>query len=82
MASPIRVLVVDDSALMRRLVSDMLASDPGIEVVGTARDGDDALAKIPVLSPHVVTLDVEMPGRDGLSTLAEIMQRHPLPVVM
>ncbi len=78
----IRVLVTDDSPFMRKILSDLLSADPRIEVAGTARDGDDALAKIVKLSPDVVTLDVEMPRRDGLATLEEIMRRFPLPVIM
>lgn len=78
----IRVLVADDSSFMRKILSDLLTSDPRIEVAGTARDGEDALAKIVKLSPDVVTLDVEMPRKDGLATLEEIMRRFPLPVIM
>ena len=78
----IRVLVVDDSSFMRKILSDLLSADPGIVVAGTARDGDDALGKIEKLSPDVVTLDIEMPRKDGLATLEEIMRRFPLPVIM
>ena len=78
----IRVLVVDDSALMRQFISDILKSDPRLEVVGTARDGKDALVQIRSLKPHVVTMDVEMPNMDGLKALEEIMKSNPLPVVM
>lgn len=77
-----RVLIVDDSALMRRMLGDILSSDPRIEVVGTARDGVDGLEKIASLAPDVVTLDVEMPRKDGLATLEEIMRTRPMPVVM
>lgn len=80
--SPVRVLVVDDSAFMRFTISKHLNETPGIQVVGTARDGVEALELIPRLKPDVVTLDVEMPRLDGLSTLREIMTRFPLPVVM
>ncbi|MDR1731867.1 MAG: chemotaxis response regulator protein-glutamate methylesterase [Synergistaceae bacterium] len=80
--SKIRVLVVDDSALMRRMLGDILAADPRIEVVGMARDGRDGLAKVKSLSPDVVTLDVEMPNMDGLSMLEELMKEHPMPVIM
>ena len=78
----IRVLVVDDSALMRQFISDILKSDLRIEVVGTARDGKDALAQIKTLKPDVVTMDVEMPNMDGIKALEEIMKTNPLPVVM
>ncbi len=77
-----RVLVVDDSAFMRRLVSDVVSATGEFDVVGTARDGEDALRQIAVLSPDLVTLDVDMPGLDGLSALRRIMAESPLPVVM
>jgi two-component system, chemotaxis family, protein-glutamate methylesterase/glutaminase len=80
--SPVRVLVVDDSAFMRFAVTRYLEADPEIAVVGSARDGLDALTKIPALRPDVVTLDVEMPRLDGLATLKRIMAECPLPVVM
>jgi two-component system chemotaxis response regulator CheB len=79
----IRVLIVDDAVAVRRLVADVLGSDPAIEVVGTAASGRIALAKIPQLKPDLVTLDVEMPEMDGLQTLAAIKRDHPsLPVIM
>ena len=78
----IRVLVVDDSALMRQFISDILRSDSRIEVVGTARDGRDALKQIETLKPNLVTMDVEMPNMDGLHALEEIMKTNPLPVIM
>jgi two-component system chemotaxis response regulator CheB len=80
--SPVRVLVVDDSALMRKLIPQMLAADESIEVVGTAVDGNFCLRKIDELKPHVVTLDLEMPGLNGIDTLKEIMRRQPLPVIV
>jgi two-component system, chemotaxis family, protein-glutamate methylesterase/glutaminase len=81
--APITVMVVDDSVVMRRLVSDVLASDPDIEVVGTAANGKVALAKIPLLNPDVVTLDVEMPVMNGLETLTALRALYPrLPVIM
>jgi len=80
--SPVRVLVVDDSALMRKLIPQMLAADNSIEVVGTAMDGTFCLKKIEELKPNVVTLDLEMPGMNGIDTLKEIMRRHPLPVIV
>src|SRR4030088_3775607 len=80
--SPVRVLVVDDSALMRKLIPQMLATDESIEVVGTALDGTFALKKIEELKPNVVTLDLEMPAMNGSDTLKEIMRRHPVPVIV
>jgi two-component system chemotaxis response regulator CheB len=82
MSERIRVLVVDDSALMRKLIPAILARDSAIEVVGTAMDGAFALKKIEELQPDVVTLDLEMPRMDGMETLRLIMQRAPLPVVL
>ncbi|MBQ4470000.1 MAG: chemotaxis response regulator protein-glutamate methylesterase [Synergistaceae bacterium] len=78
----IRVLVVDDSALMRQFISDILNSDPRIEVAGTARDGKDALKQIQLVRPDIVTMDVEMPNMSGLQALEEIMRTNPLPVIM
>ena len=77
-----RVLVVDDSAFMRTALSRMIASDSDLEVVGTASSGSEALEKISSLDPDVVTLDVQMPGLDGLETLRCIMSRSPRPVIM
>jgi len=78
----IRVLIVDDSPFMRKALERMLVEAEDIEVVGIARDGLDALAKIPQLKPDIVTLDVEMPRMDGLSCLKRIMVEMPLPVLM
>ena len=78
----IRVLVVDDSALMRKLIPQMLAVDESIDVVGTAMDGTFCLKKIEELKPNVVTLDLEMPGMNGIDTLKEIMRRQPVPVIV
>jgi two-component system chemotaxis response regulator CheB len=80
--TPIRVLVVDDSAFIRHILSKYLQTDPDITVVGEARDGLDALAQVMTLKPDVVTLDVEMPRMDGLVTLQRIMAECPTPVVM
>jgi two-component system chemotaxis response regulator CheB len=77
-----RVLVVDDSAFMRRLVSDVVASTGEFEVIGTARDGEDALRQVEALQPDLVTLDVDMPGLDGLAALRRLMRESPRPVVM
>ncbi|CAG0966074.1 partial Protein-glutamate methylesterase/protein-glutamine glutaminase, partial [Anaerolineae bacterium] len=80
--SPIRVLVVDDSAFVRMAVTRMLRSEPDIEVVGTAVDGQDALRKVAELRPDVVTLDVQMPKLGGLEALARLMEREPVPVLL
>jgi two-component system chemotaxis response regulator CheB len=82
MNKKIKVLVIDDSALMRKLLSEILASDPDIEVVGTAPDAYIARDKIKSLNPDVLTLDVEMPRMDGLSFLRNLMRLRPMPVVM
>jgi two-component system chemotaxis response regulator CheB len=77
-----RVLVVDDSALMRRVICNLLEEDPDLHVVGTAVDGYDAIHKIGELSPDVVTLDLEMPRLDGLQTLGYLMSERPIPCIM
>src|SRR5471030_2989909 len=74
---PIRVLVVDDAVVFRRLVSDEIARDPALAVAGTAANGRIALAKMPQLNPDLVVLDVEMPEMDGLQTLAALRQTYP-----
>ena len=78
----LRVLVVDDSALVRKTITDSLNLDPGIEVVGSACDPYVAREKIMRLSPDVITLDLEMPRMDGLTFLRILMQHHPMPVVV
>src|SRR5436305_13737182 len=78
----IRVLVVDDSAVMRKLISNLLARDDEIEVIARAIDGDFALGKIEQVKPDVVTLDLEMPRMDGLTTLEHIVTQYRLPAVM
>lgn len=80
--NPIRVLVVDDSAFMRKAISTMLRESQDIVVVDTAKNGEDALQKIATLDLDVMTLDIDMPGMDGLTVLEEVMKSHPLPVVM
>jgi two-component system, chemotaxis family, protein-glutamate methylesterase/glutaminase len=82
MDKKVRVLVVDDSAVMRQLLTEILESDPGIEVVGTAPDPYIARDKIKLLNPDVLTLDVEMPRMDGLAFLRNLMRLRPMPVVM
>lgn len=82
MSAPIRVLVVDDSAFQRYTIAKYLDTDAEINVVGSACDGLDTLNKMATLTPDVVTLDVEMPRMDGLTTLEHIMKDYPTPVVM
>jgi two-component system, chemotaxis family, protein-glutamate methylesterase/glutaminase len=78
----INVVVVDDSAFMRKSISMMLESDPSIKVIGTARDGREGIEKIRTLRPDIVTMDIEMPVMDGLTALTHIMKEMPLPVLM
>jgi two-component system chemotaxis response regulator CheB len=82
MSNRVRVLVVDDSALMRKLIPQILAGDSDIEVVGTAMDGAFGLKKIEELKPDVVTLDLEMPRMDGMETLRQITRRSKVPVIV
>jgi chemotaxis response regulator CheB len=82
MSEKIRVLVVDDSALMRKLIPQVLQRDPSIEVVGTAMDGEVGLRKLEELKPHVVTLDLDMPRMDGLEMLRQITRKHRVPVIL
>src|SRR5690554_6357766 len=79
---PVHVLVVDDSAFMRKMISEMIESDPRFKVIATARDGADALEKVRTLPVDVITLDVHMPRMDGLTFLEHLMREKPLPVVM
>src|SRR5208283_4239039 len=78
----IRLLVVDDSVLMRKVLSDLLQSDKQLTVVGTAKDGVDAIAKVAALHPDVVTMDIEMPNMDGLTAVQKIMEAYPIPIIM
>ena len=79
----IRVLIVDDSTVVRRLLSDALSSDPALEIAGTASNGKIALDKLPQVCPDLVTLDIEMPDMDGLTTLTHLRKLYPrLPVIM
>src|SRR6202012_2988095 len=82
MSATIKVLIVDDSALMRDLLGRILGSDPEIEVIGSASDPFMAREKIKALNPDVLTLDIEMPRMDGLTFLEKLMRGHPMPVVM
>jgi two-component system, chemotaxis family, protein-glutamate methylesterase/glutaminase len=82
MSEPVRVLVVDDSALMRKLIPQILEKDGTIKVIGTAMDGSFGLKKIEELKPHVVTLDLEMPRMNGIEMMREITRRYRLPVIV
>lgn len=82
MSRAVRVLVVDDSALMRKLIPQVIERDTSIQVVGTAMDGEFAMKKIAELQPDVVTLDLEMPRMDGMETLRQIMRHFPIPVIV
>lgn len=79
---PYRVIVVDDSAFMRRIISDLIEHEPGFKVIGTAKNGREAIDLIGTHKPDLVTMDVEMPEMNGLEALGLIMQQHPLPVIM
>ena len=78
----IRVLVVDDSAVIRSLIADSIAATPGMQVAGTAEDGQKALEILDAVRPDVITLDVQMPRMDGLATLDAILTRRSIPVIM
>src|ERR1700683_4383828 len=80
--SKIRVLIVDDSAMVRQTLTEILSSDPEIEVIGTAGDPFAAAERISEEMPDVITLDIEMPRMDGLTFLRKIMTQHPIPVVI
>ncbi len=82
MNKPVKVLIVDDSALVRNALTEILSSDPDIEVVGTAADPFLAAKKMEAVVPDVLTLDVEMPRMDGITFLRKIMKQHPMPVVI
>ena len=83
MIDRIRVLIVDDSALMRRALKEIMMTDPSLEVVGTARDGQDAIEKVHELKPDVVTMDINMPVMDGLTSMQHILSDYPeMPVLM
>ncbi|MEO5376984.1 MAG: chemotaxis response regulator protein-glutamate methylesterase [Magnetococcus sp. DMHC-6] len=82
MSNKIRVLIVDDSAVVRQTLDQILSSDPDIEVIGHAQDPFVAAQKIQSMVPDVITLDVEMPRMDGITFLQKIMSQHPIPVVM
>ncbi|MCX8069582.1 MAG: response regulator, partial [Thermodesulfovibrionales bacterium] len=78
----IKVLIVDDSAFMRNALTNMLSSDPEIKIIGTAKDGLEAVELVSKLKPDIVTMDVEMPRMDGITALKNIMEKTPVPVIM
>jgi two-component system chemotaxis response regulator CheB len=80
--APVRVVVADDSALARQVLCELLGSDPEIEVVGVAQNGAEAVSLVERLRPDIVTMDLRMPGTDGLAATAEIMRRVPTPVLL
>ena len=82
MANKIKVLIVDDSAVVRQAMTEILSSDPAIEVIGAARDPYLAAERMKEVVPDVITLDVEMPRMDGITFLRKLMSQYPLPVVM
>src|SRR5690349_16567004 len=82
MSQPIRVLVVDDSALMRRVITGLLEQDPAIRVVGTARNGREAIELVQELRPDIITMDVRMPVMDGLATTEHLMAYCPTPILV
>src|SRR3954466_9844146 len=82
MSQPIRVIVVDDSALMRRVITGLLEQDPAIRVVGTARNGREAIDLVMELRPDIVTMDVRMPVMDGLATTEHLMAYCPTPILV
>ena len=79
---PVRIVVVDDSLTIRTMIETLLERDRRVEVVGIARNGEEALEMVRVEKPDVVTLDIAMPGKDGMAILEEIMDMEPCPVIM
>jgi len=82
MAEPIRLLIVDDSPFMRRAISSLVEGESDIKVIGTAKDGQDAIRQIQDLKPDIATMDIEMPVMDGLTALKIIMEKFPIPIIM
>ncbi len=82
MPKNIRVLIVDDSSFMRKILTEIIDSDPKCKVIKTATDGVDALKAVEELKPDVVTMDIELPEIDGLTCIAYIMEEFPTPIVV
>src|SRR5579871_6632044 len=82
MSEPIRVLIVDDSAVVRQTMSEVLSADPEIEIIGTASDPFVAAERMKEQAPDVILMDIEMPRMDGLTFLQKIMSQHPIPVII
>lgn len=79
---PVRVLIVDDSGFFRRRISEILSSDPRLDVIGEAKNGIEAIEMTKQLDPDIVTMDIEMPSMDGITAVRKIMQQHPVPILM
>jgi two-component system chemotaxis response regulator CheB len=79
---PYHILVVDDSVFMRKIISDLISEDPQFQVVGTAKNGKEAIEQVKLLEPHAITMDVEMPIMNGLDALQQIMIERPTPIIM
>jgi len=82
MTGKIKVLIVDDSALMREALKSIIASDPGMEIVGTAKDGEEGTKKVFELKPDVITMDLKMPIMTGLEAIQDIMKQRPTPIIV
>ncbi|MDD5347191.1 MAG: chemotaxis response regulator protein-glutamate methylesterase [Candidatus Omnitrophica bacterium] len=82
MAGRIKVLIIEDSFLMRRIIADIISSDPSLEVIGKAQDGDEAIEKLLSLKPDVITLDINLPVKNGIDVLCDIMKLRPTRVIM
>ena len=82
MKDKVKILIVDDSAFMRKSIEIMLSEEPDFEIIGKARDGQEAVDLVPKLRPDVITMDIEMPKMDGLSAVRKIMAKNPTPIIM
>ena len=80
--APYNILVVDDSVFMRKIISDLISENPQFKVIGTAKNGQEAIEQVKLLRPDAVTMDIEMPVMNGLDALQHIMAEQPTPVIM